>query len=62
MAKCELNGVHWSRHKYKRGVCKRCGVEQKVMARATVNRRAKRKADRLAKKHLALSSARVPQV
>ena len=59
MATCTSNGVTWSRHKYRKsdGLCKRCGVNQTVMHRALQNRRAKRKAERVAKKQVALAKA-----
>jgi len=62
MARCELNGVTWMRHKYRDGACKRCGVSQVKMQRALANRREKRKLARVRAKAGALAAAGVAQL
>jgi hypothetical protein len=57
MARCELNGVTWMRHKYRDGACKRCGVGQVKMIRAAANRREKRKLARVRESAAAKVSA-----
>jgi len=50
MATCIRSGIRWSRHKYKLGKCKRCGVSQEEMLRALANRRERRRLARLRRK------------
>lgn len=49
MARCELDDVSKPRHKYRKGLCKRCGVSQEAMLRQLARRRVNRRQARLAR-------------
>ena len=49
MSTCVRGGTTYKRHKYKKGVCK-CGAVQHEQLRALRNRRARRKAEKTARK------------